>query len=147
MPYIFFIFLSIIAGILIPIQSGLNAKLGTAAKDPVIGAFLSFIIGTLGLLIYCLVTRSNFSHVKDAFQLPWYYWLGGLMGAFFVYTLIIAPPRLGIALTLGITVAAQMIFGLLLDHYGWLGFPQDSISWTKVSGALLLIAGVFLLRG
>ncbi|PHI21835.1 hypothetical protein CEQ90_00680 [Lewinellaceae bacterium SD302] len=147
MPYIFFIFLAIIAGILIPVQSGLNGKLGATAKDPLMGALLSFVVGTLGTLLFFLLTRGGFSNIKATFQLPWYYWTGGLMGAFFVYTLIVAPPRLGIALTLGITVAAQMIFGILLDHYGWLGFPQDSVSWTKVGGALLLIAGVFLLRG
>lgn len=147
MQYFLFIIIAIIAGVLIPIQSGLNAKLGEAAKNPVLGALLSFIIGTLGLLTYCLINRADFANVKSAAQIPWYYWTGGLMGAFFVYTLIIVPPRLGIALTLGITVAAQMIFGMVLDHYGLLGFPQDSITLTKVAGALLIIGGVFLLRG
>lgn len=146
MQYFLYLLIAIIAGILIPIQSGLNAKLGEAAKSPVLGALLSFIIGILGIFMYCLATRVDLSNAKHAFQIPWYYWTGGLMGAFFVYTLIIAPPKLGIALTLGITVAAQMIFGLILDHYGLLGFPQDSITLTKVAGSILIIVGVFLLR-
>lgn len=146
MQYFLYLLIAIIAGILIPVQSGLNAKLGDAAKSPVLGALLSFMVGILGIFIYCLITRVDFTHVKNTFQLPWYYWTGGLMGAFFVYTLIIAPPKLGIALTLGITVAAQMIFGLILDHYGLLGFPQDSITITKVIGTVLIVGGVFLLR-
>lgn len=147
MQYFLYILIAIIAGILIPVQAGLNGRLVDAAKDPIVGTLLSFVVGITGLLTYALLTRTDFSHWKHTFQLPWYYWTGGLMGAFFVYTIIIVPPRLGIALTLGITVAAQMIFGLWLDHKGWLGFPQDPISLTKVIGASLIVGGVFLLRG
>lgn len=147
MQYFLFILIAIIAGVLIPIQSGLNSQLGNAVKNPVMGALLSFIVGTVGLLSYCLISRVDLSQWKNGLQMPWYYWTGGLMGAFFVYALIIVPPRLGIGLTLGITVAAQMIFGLWMDHNGWLGFPQDPISLTKVAGAVLIVMGVFLLRG
>lgn len=146
MQYILFVVIAVVAGILIPVQSGLNARLGEAANSPALGALLSFVVGTTGMFLYCLFGRSELSAARSAFELPWYYWLGGLMGAFFVYTLIVVPPRLGIALTLGITVAAQMIFGMVMDHYGWLGFPQDSISLAKIIGAILIIGGVFLLR-
>lgn len=146
MPNIFYWLMAVLAGFLIPIQSGLNFKLGEAVKNPIYGALLSFVVGALGLFLYALATQTKFSAIKEATQLPWYYWTGGLMGAFFVYTLIIVPPRLGIALTIGITVAAQLAFGLLMDHYGWLGMQVQPIRWEKILGVALIIGGVLLLR-
>lgn len=146
MPTVFYLFLAIVAGLLIPVQAGLNYKLGEAVKNPIYGAFLSFVVGALGLLLYAIVAQTKFGQIKAAGQLPWYYWTGGLMGAFFVSTLIVAPPRLGMALTLGITVAAQLVFGLLMDHYGWLGMSISPVSWEKVLGILLIVGGVLLLR-
>jgi len=146
MPYLFFLFLAIIAGLLIPLQASLNAQLGNAVKSPAYGALLSFVVGIAGLLVYCLVARVDFQQLRGGFQQPWYTWTGGLMGAFFVLTLIVAPPRLGMALTLGVTVAAQLIFGLVMDHYGWLGLEKISINLPKLLGAALIIGGVYLLR-
>lgn len=146
MQLLFYLLMAIIAGVLIPIQSGLNAQLGVAVKNPVYGALLSFVVGALGLLIYCLLTRVDFATLKFTSSLPWYYFTGGLMGAFFVLTLIVAPVHLGMAMTLGITIAAQLAVGLLMDHYGMLGFEQSSISWQKAGGVALIVLGVVLLR-
>jgi transporter family-2 protein len=35
---------------------------------------------------------------------------------------------------------------LILDHYGWVGFPQQPITSTRVVGALLVIGGVLLIQ-
>jgi uncharacterized membrane protein YdcZ (DUF606 family) len=42
-------------------------------------------------------------------------------------------------------VTAQLIFGMLADNYGWFGFQVNPISYSKVFGAALLLAGVFLM--
>jgi transporter family-2 protein len=36
---------------------------------------------------------------------------------------------------------------VLMDHYGWLGIPVNPVSWTKMLGFVLLVAGVLLIRG
>jgi transporter family-2 protein len=146
MQLFFYLLMAIIAGILIPVQAGLNAQVGVAVKNPVYGALISFVIGTIGLVAYCLLTRVDFATLKFTSSLPWYYFTGGLMGAFFVLTLIVVPAHLGIALTLGITIAAQLAVGLLMDHYGLLGFEQTDITLQKMGGVALIILGVVLLR-
>ncbi|MEM9836837.1 MAG: DMT family transporter [Bacteroidota bacterium] len=146
MQAILFVIMAIIAGILIPVQAGLNAQLGNALKSPLYGALVSFIIGTLGLLAYCLLSGVDFGTFRQSSQLPWYYYTGGIMGAFFVITLIVAPPTLGMAFTLGITIAAQLAFGLLMDHFGWFGAEQVNVSWGKMGGVALIVLGVILLR-
>ncbi|MEL6140873.1 MAG: DMT family transporter [Bacteroidota bacterium] len=146
MQFILYLLMAIIAGVLVPVQSALNAQLGNGVKSSAYAALLSFTVGVIGMTVYCLVAKVDFTQIKAGFQLPWYSWIGGLMGAFFVLTLIVAPPKLGMALTLGITVAAQLIFGLLMDQFGWFGVPKFSINWVKVIGVGLIIGGVVLLR-
>lgn len=146
MKSVFFISLAIAAGMVVPIQAALNVKLGKAVGDPMYGAFLAFLVGTLGLLAYVLIARVDLSQIQGTSAESWTIWLGGLCGAFFVAALIILTPRLGVALTLGLTVAGQMGFSLLVDHYGWFGTPVQVISWPKIGGVLLIVAGVWMVQ-
>ncbi len=142
---LFFVF-AIVAGVMLPVQAGLNTELGRVVKSPIYASLLSFLVGTLGLLLYLIVTRADWSTVKATGSMPWYYWTGGLMGAVYVAAIIVLTPRLGVALTFGLTVAAQMVFGVVMDHYGWLGVPEYPINWSRVIGVALVIAGVVLVR-
>lgn len=146
MKAVLFILLAIAAGMVVPIQAALNVKLGKAVGDPMYGAFLAFLVGTLGLLAYILIARVDLAQISGTSTESWTIWLGGLCGAFFVAALIILTPRLGVALTLGLTVAGQMGFSLLVDHYGWFGTPVQAISWSKVGGVALIVAGVWMVQ-
>ena len=47
---------------------------------------------------------------------------------------------------IGLFVAGQMTGGLLLDQFGVLGVPLHPTSPARLLGAVLVVAGVFLLR-
>ncbi len=138
--------MAVVAGAVLPIQAALNTQLGKAVENPVYGALLSFIVGTAGLIVYGVLSGMAFGKLAQAKALPWWMWLGGLMGAFYVVTIIVLAPRLGTALTFGLTIAAQMIFSILMDHYGWLDIPTISVTWPRVLGVLLIVGGVLLIR-
>ncbi|NJC24867.1 DMT family transporter [Neolewinella antarctica] len=142
---IFFLF-AIVAGVMLPVQAGLNTEIGRSVKDPVYASLISFVIGTIGLVLYLLLARADWGEIRNTASLPWYYWTGGLMGAVYVAAIVVLTPRLGVALTFGLTVAAQMVFGVIMDHYGWLGVPKSPINWMRVLGVLLIIAGVVIVR-
>lgn len=146
MQQILLFLFAIAAGVILPVQAGLNTELGRALKSPVYATMMSFATGLFALLIYGFVTRMPFANVKNALSLPWYYWLGGVIGAVYVYAIIILTPRLGVALTFGLTVASQMIFGVVMDHFGWLDVPVHAVSWPRILGVLLVIGGVVLIR-
>ncbi len=77
-------------------------------------------------------------------SIPWWAWLGGLLGAFNITLSIFLAAKLG-ALTLAISlVCGQIIASIVLDHFGWLGYPQISISPERMIGALCVIVGLFL---
>lgn len=146
MQQILFFLFAVVAGVMLPIQAGLNSEIGKKINDPVYASLVSFLVGTVGLVLYLLLARANWADIKNTSSLPWYYWTGGLLGAVYVAAIVVLTPRLGVALTFGITVAAQMAFGIVMDHYGWLGVPQSPINWARVIGVTMIIGGVVLVR-
>ena len=145
MDKLVWILLALGAGAVLPFQGGLNTRLGKAVESPVFASLFSFIVGTIALAVYLLVSRQTFSWqgVKDA---PAHLWLGGLLGAFYVTVVILAFPKLGPGLTFGLIVAAQMVVSILLEHYNILVAQQSSISVMKVLGIALVVGGVVLIR-
>jgi len=145
MDKIIWIILALLSGAVLPIQAGLNARLGTAAQNPVYASAISFVVGTVALIAYILVTRQTIS-LTGIKELPFYIWLGGLLGAFYVTAIVLLFPKLGPGLTFGLVVAGQMIVSVLLDHYNILVAQQTPISYMKVLGIVLVVAGVVIIR-
>ena len=138
--------LAVIAGVMLATQSGINAQLRTAVGNPVMAALISFLIGTFALLIYILLfNKTEAGMVQSLREMSLYKWTGGLIGALYVTGVIIVAPRIGATNTAGLIVAGQILFALFLDHYGLLGFAQHSVNYMRLAGAVLLIAGVFLI--
>jgi transporter family-2 protein len=138
--------LTLVMGAMLPIQAALNGKLMRTFGHPVIGATISFLTGTIALLIYAATIRAGFS-LSLARETQWYHWVGGLIGAVYVTGIIVVIPKLGAGLAFALIVSGQLLMSVLMDHYGWLGLPVHPVSWTKVLGILLLAAGVLLIRG
>ena len=78
--------------------------------------------------------------------LPWYAWVGGLYGAIFVVAAAWGVPRLGVATTIILMVAGQLLLSVVLDHFGVMGMPKQPISLGRVAGIGLVIAGVLMVR-
>ena len=143
---LFFVILAIVAGAVLPLQAGLNVQLGKSVHQPIFAAFASFLIGTLGLLIYLVALKFDFTSVSQTKTVSPVVWLAGILGAFYVAAVIILAPRLGTALTFVLVVAGQMTISLILDHYGLLGLPVKHINWQRLVGVVFLVAGVLLIR-
>ena len=139
------IILVLFAGGLIALQAPTNAILSRAGGSPVLAALISFAVGTIALLVAWLLSGSRPRAAAFA-GLPPYAWLGGLYGACFVAIAAYAAPRIGLAALITIGIAGQIAMALLLDHYGALGLPREPINIGRIAGALLVIAGVVLVR-
>lgn len=145
MNKLIWIALAFISGAILPLQAGLNTRLGKAAASPIYGALFSFIAGTAALIIYIVCTRQTLS-IEGIKSAPAYLWLGGLLGAFYVAFIIYAFPKLGPGLTFGLVVAGQMFASLLLEHYNILVAQQQPINFIKILGIVLIVVGVILIR-
>lgn len=137
--------LALLAGVAIAAQAGVNATLGRSLRDPGLAALVSFAVGTAALALFVLARRPILPDEALA-SAPWWAWVGGLLGAFFVTLSVVIAPRLGAATALSLVVAAQLATALVLDHFGWLGFDERVVSWPRVVGVAMLVAGAALVR-
>ncbi|MCK4509721.1 MAG: DMT family transporter [Desulfuromonadales bacterium] len=142
----FFLLMALLAGISVPTQAGINAQLGLWTRSPVLASTISFMVGTLTLVLYSLITRIPLPGFATAGNHPWWIWVGGILGAFFVTTTIILVPKLGATTMVTMILAGQMFASLLLDHFGLLGYPLHPISLGRIAGVLMLCGGVWLIK-
>jgi transporter family-2 protein len=137
--------LVLLAGGMIALQAPTNSMLAKAGGSPVLAALISFAVGTAALGIVWLAS-GNRPAPSSFGSLPWYAWVGGAYGAIYVGIAAYAAPRIGLAPLITIGVAGQIIMALLLDHFGAFGLPREPLSIARVGGAVLVAAGVILVR-
>lgn len=138
--------LAFAAGMLAPLQAGMNTRMGRAIGDPFYAALISFAVGTIGLFVYGLVCRMEFTDIRLASDVHWSIWFAGLLGAFYVTATIILTPKLGAMLTFSLVIAGQLVMALIMDHFGSFGIPVQPFNWPRLLGIALITLGVLLIR-
>ncbi|MBC7134729.1 DMT family transporter [Oceanibaculum nanhaiense] len=141
-----YIVLALFAGIVVPVQAGLNAVMARHIGGALSATFLSFIIGTGALALILAVTRPTLPSLAAFGSVPVWAYAGGLMGLIYVASSTFLAPKLGAATLLALVIAGQMIASLVIDQYGLVGFPENPITLLRVLGVVLLVAGVVLIR-
>ncbi|MGM7702591.1 DMT family transporter [Pseudalkalibacillus sp. Hm43] len=129
-------------GVAVAVQASINGGLGKQI-GVIEGAFLSFLIGTVSLLIIMLVFGKG--NILQASTVPKWQLTGGILGAFYVYTMVLSVPRIGVAAVLVTVIAAQLIASSLIDHFGLLGVKQIPIDGQRIFGFILLLAALFFI--
>ncbi|WP_040698522.1 DMT family transporter [Pseudoalteromonas citrea] len=136
---------SIIIGFSLASQAGVNAQLRVALHSPIQAAFISFLIGTIVLGVIASIQGGAWFKPNAFTTIPWWAWLGGLLGAFNIAMSIFLAPKLG-AMVLAISiVCGQILASLALDQNGWLGYPKIDITPSRLIGALFVIGGMLLI--
>lgn len=141
-----YILLALAAGAMMPTQAATNNKMAGVVDSPILSAFISFVVGTVALFAYVLISGSPLANLTAVKEAPAIAWIGGLLGAFFVTATVGLVPRLGVAMTFSLIIAGQMIVTLIIDHFGLLGLPVKEVSLARIAGIVLIAAGVVLIR-
>lgn len=139
------IVMAVIGGVLLAVQAPTNAILGKASGSSIVAAFISFLIGTIALAAVVVATSSK-PFAPGLRQVPWYSWLGGFYGAFFVAVAAFGAPRVGVGVLLTAAVAGQLGAALVLDHYGLFGLDRHPVTFTRAAGLALVLVGAALVR-
>jgi transporter family-2 protein len=108
--------LSVLAGVSLAVQSGINGRVGVASGNAFTTAWLNFTLGltVLVLLIVPEVLLGQFGlpHSLDA---PWWAWWGGLLGIAVVAAGVVGVRYLGVLLQLLLMLVGQLSAAALLD--------------------------------
>jgi len=137
-------FLGLAAGFGLTIQVGMNSQLRKVLQSAYSAALVSFLVGTTALVALVLVTRTAVPSRDTFAAVPLWAWFGGLFGAFYVAISTIVAAELGAASLLALALAGQLAMALVVDHFGWLGMPENPITWMRMAGVVLLGTGAWL---
>ena len=140
-----FLLLAVFAGTLLSFQSAVNGQLARVIDNTLLAAFVSFAIGTVALFAVLLVR--NFSSplsLPDWSTVSPVLYLGGVLGATYVAIIALLVPKIGVANTAVALILGQVLLSLLLDHFGVFGFDARTVSWSRLSGAALVVLGMLL---
>jgi transporter family-2 protein len=135
-----------LAGISFVIQQAVNSDLRSSLGSAVWAGFVSYLGGTLCMLVLAFTFHESFPPGSAIIRGNWWAWSGGLFGAIYIGISIVLVPRVGTAVFLALLVAGQMLCSLVLDNYGLLGVREHPMNSTRLLGAGLLIGGVVLVR-
>ena len=138
--------LAFFAGVVLPLQVGLNGELSRWVGSPVRASLISVAVSTLVLGLLTVVAFRGWPSASKLAGVPWWAWLGGLLGAFYLIGSIVTGPRIGAVAFVATVVAGQAVASVVLDNFGWVGFEQRQISAGRIAGMVLVGAGVALLR-
>jgi len=133
---------TVVAGGMIALQAPINSGLGKAVGTFAAAAF-SFTVGAIALIGIAALS-GGFDQLGEARGLGWYYLIGGLLGAVYVTTALVAVRSLGGGGVTAATVAGQPATAVLIDRFGLLGLEQRPLSLGRVVGVGLLVLGTFL---
>jgi transporter family-2 protein len=137
--------LGLSAGFGLTLQVGMNSQLRRSLGSAYPAALVSFLVGTAALVVMMLVTRTPLPSRDALASIPPWAWFGGILGAFYVAMSTIVAVELGASSLLALVIAGQLAMALVLDHFGWLGLPQNPVTLTRMLGVALLGVAVWLI--
>ena len=131
-------------GIALSLQTPLNTQLREYLSSPLQAAFLSFLIGTVILAVMVIFQPEEKPSFSQLGQVPWFLWLGGLLGVYAISISIYTAPKMGFLTFSGVAIFGQLLMSMLLDHFGWLGTDKNPINWQRLLGGIIIFIGVLL---
>jgi bacterial/archaeal transporter family-2 protein len=137
------VFFMAVVGGLIALQAPINAGLGKATGT-FAAALVSFAVGTL-LLTAIVVVSGKAGGVAEATSVEWYYLLGGILGAAYVFTALVLVDEIGAGGVAAATVTGQLTTSVVLDRLGVLGLEETPLTWERALGVALLLGGTYLI--
>ncbi len=138
--------LAILAGAAIPFQSAMNAALGKSLQSPYYSALSVFLVAFIALGTYMLLSRQGFPTTIQFSSAPKWSFLGGILGAIYILSIVILAPKLGIGNVTVLVLTGQVLAAVVIDQFGILGAQVHPINWPRLAGVILLCAGVFLIK-
>ncbi|OIN67318.1 hypothetical protein BLD48_06755 [Exiguobacterium sp. KRL4] len=136
-------FCAIVAGMMISLQTVLNARMSHA-----FGAWatttLVFFVGLLGSLLALVFFRGGtLAAVREVEPL---YLFGGFVGVGVVFCVMRGIQLLGPSIAISVVLISQLSFALCVDVFGWFGLPKVDLSFGQIIGLAVMLSGMFVLK-
>ncbi|KAI9252822.1 hypothetical protein BDA99DRAFT_173901 [Phascolomyces articulosus] len=104
----------------------------------VVGLFMEI----LAFLFDILIVKTPKPTVKRLKEAPWYSWIGGILGTYYVIVNIFTVTQMGAGVVLSVFVCSQVITACIMDHFGIAGIQKRKFTIWRILGSLGLIGCV-----
>jgi transporter family-2 protein len=137
--YVFTTFL----GVVLAVHLAMNGKVGASLNNARVGNALFWCVGALTAVI---IGASGWQAgaLSGLRQVHPLLLTAGAFGACLVFAIAWMLPQAGARAVFITLIAGQILGGMVLSHFGWLGSPVQRISLFNVTGALIMLGGVAL---
>ena len=134
-----------LAGACISLQAPINARLAGHLGSALPAAAVSFGVGFLVLAALTL-GRGGLPTLQTAGTAPWWAWVGGALGAVYVWAAAWSVGTLGVLTMVAALIFGQLAAALALDAIGAFGLAVREISWTRIAAVGFVALGLVLSR-
>jgi bacterial/archaeal transporter family-2 protein len=130
-------------GVVLAVHLSMNGKVGAVLNNARVGNALFWCIGALGALAIGLSgwEAGALDGLKNVSPILL---TAGAIGACLVFAIGWLIPQVGAGPVMLTLLAGQIVGGMVMSHFGWLGSPVQPVSLTNVVGALVMVGGVLL---
>jgi transporter family-2 protein len=135
--------LTMFLGVVLAVHLSMNGKVGSVLNNARVGNALFWCIGALGALAIG-VTGWQSGALGPLRQVHPVLLTAGVLGACLVFAIAWLIPQVGAGPVMITLLAGQVLGGLLMSHFGWLGSPVQPVTLTKLLGVVVMIGGVVL---
>ena len=135
--------LTVFLGVVMAVHLGMNSKVGSVLNNPRVGNALFWCIGAVGAVIIGL-TGWRGGALSPLKQVNPVLLTAGLLGACLVFAIAWLIPEVGAGPVMITLLAGQILGGLIMSHFGWLGSPVQPITLSRLLGVAVMIGGVVL---
>jgi transporter family-2 protein len=133
---------TLVVGGLVATQAPANASL--ARHVGALGATVVSLIISIAIVGLLLVASGELGALKGLGGFRPEHVLGGIAGAAIVYVSLLTVRSLGAGGVAAALVCSQLLVAALLDWFGVLGLDRAPLSFSRIAGMALLIAGTLL---
>lgn len=135
------ILIGVLGGIAVGLQGPIAAQMGRRVG----GVASSFVVHVSGAVLsgVLLLARGG-ENIGNWRSLSWYMLGAGFFGVVLYVTINHTMPRLGATTALALIIIGQLAMGIVIDHFGLFGAAVRHVDVLRLAGAVLLIAGGYL---
>ncbi|GBG96213.1 DMT family transporter [Lactococcus termiticola] len=136
----------IIIGGLGAMQQAINGRLGVLLANTPQATFISFLTGVILIFIVVMIVDKKLPRLSNLSQAkPWNF-LGGILGALFVFATVVAVPKIGTGLSIMMGLIGQIIGGMLVQQFGLWKSKKNPVQFLQVLGAVIMVIAVVLIK-
>jgi transporter family-2 protein len=134
---------TVLIGVVLTVHLAMNGKVGAALNNPRVANALFWCVGAVTAVLIGL-SGWEAGALKPLREIHPLLLLAGVLGACLVFGIAFLIPRIGAGRLTLIMLAGQIVGGLVLSHFGWLGSPREPVTARGLVGTLIMFAGVVL---